>query len=300
MSGAAAVSGGRAVGVTGSGHMVRGEALPANLLPPPSSTVGAGELQDATLALFSAQSKQGQQDMKAGESQAKRQREATAEAQRKVEQALAEMREAQREASGFWGKLKSIAGTIAKVAAVVSAVAATAFSGGMAAPALCAVAALVLSTGATIVRETRLFGDLSDKIAMGMEITGAAVGVVGGCIGGFTSIGSAANTAATTASNAAKVAKVVSTTAELVGGTATAAQGTATVVVAKYQRDADYAEADAEEARGEVQKHQRELALVTEWLKRTQEALQDAFETTAGAVQGLNQAMDVAIAGVRG
>lgn len=227
-----------------------------------------------------------------GQAQAKAVKEASAKNLKKELDALAEQRKAEKEAQGFWSKLKKFAGSVAKVAAVVAGVAGAAFSGGSTLVAAAAIVAVGLSAGATVVRETRMFGDLSDKIGLGMEIGAAVIGVAGCGVGAFQ--------AQKVAEQTATWAKVTTAAAQVTGGAATATSAAAGVVIAGHQHDADEAAADAADARGWMEMQVTEKQMIIEWLERVSELESEATDTTVRTLEGCSQAADVAIAGVRG
>ncbi len=81
--------------------------------------------------------------------------------------------------SGFWGALASIAAKIAEVAAIVVAAAATVMTAGAGAPLLVAVA-LALSVGGFLVKETQCFGKASDIVGTCMTVAGSVMSGGGG------------------------------------------------------------------------------------------------------------------------
>jgi hypothetical protein len=193
------------------------------------------------LLLMRADLQQGAASKLLGHAEVERNREAVKTFRKKEAQAAAEQQKAERESHGFWAKLKKFAGTVAKITAVVAAVAGSVFTGGASLVAVAAIVAVGLSAGATVVRETHMFGKLSDKIGLGMEIAGAVIGVAAG--------GAGALQTAQVANQATTVAKVTASSAEVVGATATATGAVAGGVVAGYQHDADIAAANGEDAR---------------------------------------------------
>lgn len=227
-----------------------------------------------------------------GQAQARAVKQASAANLKKEVDALAAQRVAEREARGFWSKLKKFAGTVAKVAAVVAAVAGSVFSGGSTLVAAAAIVAVGLSGGATVVRETRMFGDLTDNIALGMEIGSAVIGIAG-CGVGILQAEKAAEHTATWA-------RVTTAAAQLTGGAATATSATARVVIAGHQHDADQSAADAADARGRMEIQVRETQMILEWLERVSEQESEATDTTVRTLEGCSRATEVAIAGVRG
>ena len=202
--------------------------------------------------------------------------------------ATAKQREAERAARGFWGFLKKIAGAIAKVAAVVASTVSAVFTGGATLPMACAIATVALSGGAMVVRETKIFGELSAKIASAMEIGAAATSLGGGLASAGTAVDATTNT----------MRKVGSVATGLAAGAKVVGAGAGFVVNA-FQRDAEYALADAEEARGKMQLLAQERQMLIEWFGQIAEVERDALEGTTKTLAGMQQATDVAIAGVR-
>jgi len=260
-------------------------------LPSPG-VAGPADYQDALMLLMRDEVQQASANKLIGQAQARAVKEASAANLKKELNALAEQRKAEKESQGFWSKLKKFAGTVAKVAAVVAAVAGSVFSGGSTLVAAAAIVAVGLSGGATLVRETRMFGDLSDKIGLGMEIASAVIGIAG-CGIGILQAGRAAEQTATWA-------RVTTSAAQLTGGAATATSAAAGMVVAGHQHDADEAAADAADARGRMEIQALEKQMIIEWLERVSELEADATDTTVRTLEGCSQAADVAIAGVRG
>jgi hypothetical protein len=261
-------------------------------LPSPRLAGPAG-YQDALLLLMQDEVQQASANKAIGALQARSAKEAIAKNLKKELDALAEQRKAEKESHGFWNKLKKFAGTIAKVAAVVASVAGSVFSGGSTLLIAAAIVSVALSGGAMVVRETKMFGDLSDKIGLGMDIASAVVGVAG-CGAGLLKLGG------TAVEQTATWAKVTSSAAQLTGGAATAAGAVAGGFVAGAQHDADLAAADAEDARGRMEISTRERQMVIDWLERVSDLEAESTDITVRTLEGCSQAADVAIAGVRG
>lgn len=259
---------------------------PAMLLPAPA-LASPSDCQDAVLILMAAQVEQMGQSRRQGDVRVAELRVASQENQKKELKAIADQREAERASRGFWGFLKKVAGAIAKVAGVVAAAAGSLFTGG--ATMVVAVAALALSAGAMLVRETRMFGDLSDSIGLALDI-GAAACNVGTGVSAILS-----NTART----GATWLRTTQHVAEAVNGVSTGAAGGAACAVASHEHDADLAKADAEDARGRVKMLADQQRMVLDWLKSVAEAERDAVDGTLKTLELANQATDVAIAGVR-
>lgn len=265
----------------------------SSLLPPPASDfAGLGNVEDGLLVAYADRIKQGAIEVKAAGSRVTEHKAAVAIEQKKMAEARERQQAAERASHGFWAKLKKVATTIAKVASLVASAAAVVCTAGTGAPFAVAVAGLVLSGGGMAVRELKLLGKDSDKIGMGMELCGAAVGL-GGALGG-------AAAGVQVASQTAKIADGVRTGALVVGAAAAGVAGAATVKVAGYERDSGHAAADAEEASAHIAQHQLESRLVIEVLKSAKEAESDALAGTTKAIEACNQATEVAIAGVRG
>jgi hypothetical protein len=206
--------------------------------------------------------------------------------------AMEAARQAEREASGFWGKLKSAAGTIAKISAVVAGAAAVVASGGGAAFVV-AVAAVALSAGGTVVRETKMLGKDSDKVGLGMEIAGAVLGLGGSAAGALQA------TSAATSSGSSVIA-TVGTMAKATNAAATGTSAAAGIRIADLHAAAEHARADVEDASFRMATHQRDTDFLLRTLAEAKEAEREALEVTIKAIEGCNQAADVAIAGVRG
>jgi len=260
-------------------------------LPSPG-IVGPADYQDASLLLLQADVMQSSANKALGQAEVERNRQEVKTYRKKEAEAAAAQEKAEEESHGFWAKLKKVAGTVAKVAAVVAAVAGSVFTGGSSLIAAAAIVAAGLSAGAMVVKETHMFGKLSDKIGLGMEIAGAVIGVAAGGAGAL----QAGETAAT---QAPTWAKLTVAGAEATGATATATGAAAGCVVAGYQHDADEAAADGEDARGRMQMKQSEQQSVIDWLKRASQFEADATDATMKTIDGCNQAAKIAIAGVR-
>jgi hypothetical protein len=261
-------------------------------LPAPG-IAGPADYQDALMLLMRDDVQQASARKIIGQAQLRAAKEATAKNLKKELDAIAEQRKAEKESHGFWNKLKKFAGTIAKVSAVVAGVAGSVFSGGSSLLLVAAVVAVSLSAGAMVVRETRMFGDLSDKIGLGMDIASAVIGIAG-CGVGLLKVGEQA------AQQTATWAKVTTASAQLTGGAATATGAAAGVVVADYQHDADLAAADAADARGQMEIQIRERQMIIEWLERVSDLEAESTDITVRTLEGCSQAADIAIAGVRG
>jgi hypothetical protein len=299
-----------AVASTARAGAVHGAAPPAALvagggplpLPPPGIATPS-DYQDALLLLMRDEVQQGSANKLVGQAQARKMKDATAVSLKKELEAIEDQRKAEKEANGFWSKLKKAAGTIAKIAAVVACVAGAVFTGGASLVGVLAIAALCLSGSAMLVRETKMFGKDSDKVGLGLDIAAAVVGIAA-CGAGLANVGTAAastaSTAASTATTAQTAAKTTATTAQLAGAAATGTEAAATVVVADHQHDADMAAADAEDARGQMQMLSRERQMIMDWLQQVSELEADATETTVRTIEGCSKATDVAIAGVKG
>lgn len=260
-------------------------------LPSPG-IVGPADYQDASLLLLRADVMQGSANKLLGQADVERNRKAVKTYRKKEADAVAAQEKAERESHGFWAKLKKFAGTVAKVAAVVVAVAGSVFTGGSSLIAAAAIVAAGLSASAMVVKETHMFGKLSDKIGLGLEIASAVIGVAA-CGAGLLQAGEQAATQVPT------WAKATVAGAEATGAAATATGAAAGVVVADYQHDADEAAADGEDARGRVQMKQSEQQSVIEWLKQVSQFEADATDATIKTIDGCNQAAKIAIAGVR-
>jgi hypothetical protein len=276
--------------------MAGGGPLP---LPPPGIATPS-DYQDALLLLMHDEVQQGSANKLVGQAQARKTKEATAVSLKKELEAIEDQRKAEKEANGFWSKLKKAAGTIAKIAAVVACVAGAVFTGGASLVGVLAIAALCLSGSAMLVRETKMFGKDSDTVGLGLDVAAAVVGIAA-CGAGLANVGTAASSAATSAATAADTAaKTTATTAQVAGAVATGTEAAATVVVADHQHDADMAAADAENARGQMEILSRERQMIMDWLQQVSELEAEATETTVRTIEGCSKATDVAIAGVKG
>jgi hypothetical protein len=278
---------GAALGATAQGIGPAGRAA----LPPPG-IVGPADYQDASLLLLRADVMSSSANKLLGQAEAEHNRQAVKTYRKKEADAVAAQEKAERESHGFWAKLKKFAGTVAKVAAVVVAVAGSVFTGGSSLLAAAAIVAAGLSASAMVVKETHMFGKLSDKIGLGLEIASAVIGVAA-CGAGVLAGGAEAATEAPT------WAKLTVSGAEATGAAATATSAAAGGVVAGYQHDADEAAADGEDARGRAQMKQSEEQSVIDWLKRVSQFEADATDATIKTIDGCNQAAKIAIAGVR-
>lgn len=286
-----AVAPARPVIASGAGYGASPFSVGGRAPLPSPGLAGPADYQDATLLLMRADVQQASANKLLGQAQVNRNGEAVKTYRKKEAAALAEQQKAERESHGFWAKLKKFAGTVAKVAAVVAAVAGSVFTGGSSLIIAAAIVAASLSAGAMVVRETHMFGKLSDKIGMGMEIGAAVIGVA--------ACGAGALSAAGAVEKAATLAKVATTTAQVTGAAATATGAAAGVVVAGHQHDADLAAADGEDARGHVQMKESERQEVITWLTHVSQLEADATDTTMKIIEGCQHATDVAIAGVR-
>lgn len=283
----------------GVGPSAVGESL---LRPPSPDLAGLAGVQDALTILYADRVKQGQVDVRSVDTQCMQQQRATEEQQKKLAKAIAEQRAADRASTGFWADLKKVGSTVAKIASVVAGAAAVVMSGGAGAPFVLGVAALVLSSGGMAVRELKLLGKDSESVGMGMELAGAAAGV-GSCVAGALKVGATASSATATAgaSTATRTTmQTVKTGAQITGAVGTATSATAGVVLASYAEKSELAAADAAEARGAIDTHQRERKIAIETLQAAEEAQRDALSGTIDAISACNNAATVAIAGVRG
>lgn len=292
MSQVQAVAGTGAVGAPLYEEHARGSFGAPPLLPAPSF-VGFGDIEEGLGILYALQNDR--MDALARDANvAVRSNRESSEAQLKaVKEARLRQEKAEASTRGFWGGLKKLAGTIGKIASVVAGVATIACSGGAALPLIAGIAAVALSAGGTAVRELKLFGEDSDKIASFMEM-GAAVVSVG-------TFGAAALGVSAAAANGGSAAmEAVRFGAAVTDAAATATSAAAGIVIADFQRDADHALADAEEARFAMDRFQRAAKLVIETYEEALEATKEALAATQSAMEACNQAAEIAIAGVRG
>jgi hypothetical protein len=282
-------------------HAVRGAAgslsgatiqSPENRPPLPTPGVaGPADYQDALLLLMHADIQQGAATKALGQAQIAAHKQAIDTNRKKEAQAVAEQQKAENESHGFWAKLKKFAGTVAKIAAVAAAAVSAVFSGGATLVAIAAIAAVALSGGAMVVRETRMFGDLSDKVGLGMDIASAVVGMA--------ACGAGVLGAVKAADETAKAVKIVTAGAQLTGALATGTSAVAGGFVAGYQHDADLSAVDAESARAQMATHSRDRQMVMDWLASVSDLEADATNTTMRTLEACNQATNIAIAGIR-
>ena len=273
------------------GPPARGASVAGRQPLPAPGIAGPADYQDAALLLLRADVMQGSANKLLGQSQVERNAKAVKTYRRKEAEAVAEQEKAERESHGFWAKLKKFAGTVAKIAAVVASVAGSVFTGGASLVGVAAIVAVGLSAGAMVVKETHVFGKLSDKIGLGMEIASAVIGVAACGVGALQ--------AGETATQAPAWTKMTVAGAEATGATATATGAAAGVVVAGYEHDADLAAADGEDAHGRVQMKQSERQSIIDWLTQVSQLEADATDATMKTIDGCNQASKLAIAGVR-
>jgi hypothetical protein len=283
-----------------------------SLLPEPSTSSGAG-MEDGLLqvyALLDQQSKVQSRTAKIGV-ETKRQQE-HADVQKDLE-AIKKQQEAEKEEHGFWSDLKHIAGTVGKIASVVAGAAAIVCSGGAAAPLILGIAAVALSAGGAIVKETHCFGKASDAIGLGMEIGGAVCGGAGGIAsasGAAASAGSAATETADTASAATSAAATASTStqatfavvkgsATAVAGAATATEGVADIKLAGFESDRLQGAADQEDVQVKLKALRKQEQMELDWMKIIQETKNDAQGSVMDAINSIHQARLVAATGVR-
>lgn len=285
VSSARGVQANAALPIHGGGRVVA-------LLPPPDLS-GLANTQDALTMLYAFRVEQGQAETQSVEVVMTRQKEQSAVQLRRELSAMEAARRAEREASGFWSKLKSAAGTIAKISAVVAGTAVVVASGGTAAALVVGIAAIALSASGTVVRETKMLGKDSDKVGLGMEIAGAAMGLGG-------SLAATAGAASVATSPGTSVIRTVATTAQVTDAAATVTGATAGIRLAHLHADAAHARTDAEDARFRMAAHQRDTDFLLRTLGEAKEAEREALDTTIKAIEGCNQAADIAIAGVRG
>ena len=289
MSGA--ITPARPITASGAGYGASMPSVGGRAPLPSPGLAGPADYQDATLLLMRADVMQSSVDKLFGRSEIERNGRAVKEYRKKEAEAVAKQEKAERESHGFWAKLKKFAGTVAKVAAVVVAVAGSVFTGGSSLIAAAAIVAASLSAGAMVVKETHMFGKLSDKIGLGMEIASAVIGVA--------ACGAGALQAGETATQVPTWAKLTVASAQVTGATATATGAAAGVVVAGYQHDADLAAADGEDARGRTQIKESERQTVIDWLTHVSQLEADETDVTMKTIEGCNQASQIAIAGVR-
>ena len=136
------------------------------------------------------------------------------EARRQIQEALDRAHQEAGEKAG-WDRWTGTLSTIAKVAAVAAAVASVALTGGVSAPLLIGLAGTLISATAKPLCDATGAGDKAEKA---LTYGGAALSLVGGGAGAFSSAGAASGATATAASTTVRLGTAA-------GGAATAASG---------------------------------------------------------------------------
>lgn len=262
------------------------------LLPPPDLS-GLAETQDALTVLYAFRLEQGSVESRRVEVAMARQKQQSGAQLRRELAAMEAARQAEREANGLWAKLGSVAGTIAKISAVVAGAAAVVASGGTGTALVVGIAAVALSAGGTVVRETKLLGKDSDSIGLGMEVAGVAIGL-GGSVAAAVGVASAATSSTT------GLIGTVGKTAQMAKAAATGTSAAAGIRIAHFDADAEHARADVADAQFQMAARRRDTDFLVRTLTEAKEAEREALDTTIKAIEACNQAADVAIAGVRG
>ena len=207
-------------------------------------------------------------------------------AQKLLEQARHDMREAleraerARENGDFWGDLGNIVGgDVAAVAGVVAAASLVVATGGAGAPAVVALAAAGLSIGAKAGQEL----GLDPRIVAGMGAAGAALGLLAG-----------------NAASAGGIWTTVAQVANATQGAAAAAGGGATVVEGQYRSDAMDERATAEQARGRQDDAWLRYDLAITELDRACRDVSRAKERASGVVATESSGRDAVLARMGG
>ncbi len=180
----------------------------------------------------------------------------------------------------FWNDLEQGALWVAKVAAVVGSVAATVATGGAAAATL-AGAAVLLSVGGEVVTRTRMFGDASTAVGLGMDLAG--------CLGG-----GAACLLPSAASSATNLARV-GVAATGFSGAATATAGAAHVENAGFASAAQSAAADATAATQENEQLQETVGWVVDEMKAQDKSKQASMQAVQDAIEANDRATAAAV-----
>jgi hypothetical protein len=176
----------------------------------------------------------------------------------------------------FWNDLEQGALWVAKVAAVVGAAATTVATFGTASATI-AGAALLLSVGGDAVAQTRVFGDSSAMIGLGMDVAGAIAGGVAAFL---------PSAATTTGSGLAKLGVA----ANGIGGGATMTAGAAHVETSGFAAAAQFASADATRARHDGEQMQQLVGWVVDEMKADDKSRQRALQSVQSAMQTNDQA----------
>jgi hypothetical protein len=185
---------------------------------------------------------------------------------------------------GFWHDLEQGALWVAKVAAVVGSTALTVATCG-AAGATLALAGVALAAGGEIVSRTRMFGDASTAVALGLDIGGAVAGLGG-------TIATATGSVATTAD---KGLVTFGRAAESAGGAAMIVQGGAHIRTTNFEADAQQAAADATEAARAEARMQTLVQRVIDEMKSDDKERQKGLQTVQGAIEANDKATAAAV-----
>ncbi|MCL2776727.1 MAG: hypothetical protein FWD73_01895 [Polyangiaceae bacterium] len=297
MNGLNGVSGTTRVhGVSSSNDASSAGSSAPKLLPQPDLT-GFIDIEDAVITLMAMQAKNDNLELKDVQGEVSDKQTQIKANYKKMMDAIDSQIRAESKKHGFWAKLKKIALPVAKIAAVVAAVAVTVASFGAAAPAaaIIAVAALALSMGGELVKDTKLFGKYSAWIGLGMEIGGAVLGF-GGTLA--YSAPSALSDAVSTTSDVADVANGIGTGAKVTSGLAIGAGAAADVKLAGYDRDAENALADQDDAQYKMQQMHQAITMLFNWLQSYEEAESGMMKTTTDTLKSCEAGAQGAIAGV--
>lgn len=187
---------------------------------------------------------------------------------------------------GFWRELEEVAGLSAKVAAVLSALTATAVTFGAAAPAVVLVA-LALSAAGTAVSETGCFGDASRWVGLGLSAAGTAVSLGG----------TASMTASTALSQGERVLMAASFSSQAFSGTSRAVGGASHMRSAAFQSDALHAAAEGTRAKHLSDRLSLDAAFLIEALREKDHSKGRAMDTIREAIARFTASQEVAASG---
>lgn len=203
------------------------------------------------------------------------------QANAQMERALAEVAAAMKRAeeaedsAGFWGGLKEVlGGDLATLASVVAATAVVIGTGGLGAPAILALAAATLSTGATV--GSRL--GLDPKVCALLGAAGALLGVAGGGIASAGALGTLA------------------TGARAVQAGATAASGGAMVVEGDYRSQSLEARAEQKAAEQKERSAGLDIDLALQLLEEAQRDIERSRSATSRIQSTEDEARSAVIA----
>jgi hypothetical protein len=188
---------------------------------------------------------------------------------------------------GFWRDLEQGALWVAKVAAVVGSAASTVATCG-AAGATLALAGVALAAGGEVVSRTRMFGDASTAVAMGLDIAGAVGGLAGTVV--------TTTSAVATTADAALVK--LGTAAEVTAGGATVVEGGAHIRNADFEARAQNAAADAMEAARAEARMETLVQQVIDEMKSDDKSRQRGLQMVQDTIKVNDQAAAAVVAPV--